>query len=480
MSSLEKDPANHAFTSSATTESFVDWDGPNDPENPLNWTTLKKLALTGTVCLAVFILSFASSVFAPANEVTAQEYAVSRTVMSLSIALFIGGFTLGPLFFGPLSEMLGHLIPLWTGIAAIALFQIPLGIATNVATILISRFIAGAIGSSILAVGSGMFVNVYDPITRGIAASLSATMLNFGSVVAPIAAVYLVNGPGWRWTAWVTLILCGSVGVLGLFCLRETSPRIVLRNKARRLRKETGDNNLRAKSELECPSISLLVKKYLSQPIRMFVQEPILIILTIYLTLTYGTLYLSYQMFPFAFKKRGWSTTSAYLPFTSVALGAMAAWGFFSIFLLTYFKLRLASGTVTPEDRLPPMILAGAILPPALLWFGWSQLTHWVSQVFACFFIGFSLVLIFVTGVVYMLDVYVENANSAISIHVVVRSIAAASFPLWSAPLYESLGVEWSATLLAGLSLLMLPFPVVFFVFGKKIRGWSRYAVDAE
>ena len=35
--------------------SIVDWDGPNDPENPLNWPTAKKLATLSMVSIITFL-----------------------------------------------------------------------------------------------------------------------------------------------------------------------------------------------------------------------------------------------------------------------------------------------------------------------------------------------------------------------------------------------------------------------------------------
>ncbi|KAL5358086.1 major facilitator superfamily domain-containing protein [Aspergillus floccosus] len=454
---------------------IVDWKD-NDPDDPQNWPILKKLSFTVVGCSMIFSVAFASSIFGSATSVTAAQFNVGDEVMSLSVALYIAGYAVGPLFFAPFSEIVGHSIPLSMALVGCAIFQIPLALAQNVQTILIARFLNGAIGSGVLAVGSGMMAELWNSVSRAVAIGFNATMMNIGSTVGPIAGSFIVQRYGWRWTGWATLIICGCVGFAALFSIRETSRKRILVLRARRIRKETKNDSYHASFEEEHLSLSVLAQKYFTIPLRMIVQEPILIILTVYLTLVYGTLYLSYQMFPFAFKKRGWAASVASLPFISVTLGVLAAWGTFSLFTLTWYKRQLKlKGTTSPEDRLPPMILAACILPPALLWFGWSMQTHWAAQVISCFFIGYSLQLIFMSGVVYLVDVYIARANSAISIHVVVRSLVSASFPLWSTPMYEGLGVEWSATLLAILAAVMLPSPILFRIYGRKIRTWSRF-----
>ncbi|KAL4892877.1 major facilitator superfamily domain-containing protein [Aspergillus ambiguus] len=465
-----------ARNSSNNQDSYiVDWED-RDSEDPQNWALAKKLSFTVVGCSMIFSVAFASSIFGSATSVTAAQFNVSDEVMSLSVALYIAGYAIGPLFFAPFSEIVGHAIPLSMALLGCAVFQIPLSLAQNVQTILISRFLNGAIGSGVLAVGSGMMAELWNPVSRAVAIGFNATMMNMGSTVGPIAGSFIVQRYGWRWTGWATLIICGCVGFAALFAIRETSRKRILVLRARRIRKKTNNNAYHARSEMEHLSLGVLAQKYFTIPLHMIVQEPILIILTVYLTLVYGTLYLSYQLFPFAFKKRGWSASIASLPFISVTLGVLAAWGTFSLFTLTWYKRQLkAKGTTSPEDRLPPMILAACILPAALLWFGWSMEAHWAAQVISCFFVGYSLQLIFMSGVVYLVDVYMPRANSAISIHVVVRSLVSASFPLWSTPMYEGLGVQWSATVLAILAAVMLPSPILFRVYGRTIRTWSRF-----
>ena len=51
-----------------------------------------------------------------------------------------------------------------------------------------------------------------------------------------------------------------------------------------------------------------------------------------------------------------------------------------------------------------------------------------------------------------------------------------AVFPLFGVQLYEGLGIQWATSLLAFLTVAMVPFPCIFFIYGKSIRGKSRFA----
>ncbi len=53
-----------------------------------------------------------------------------------------------------------------------------------------------------------------------------------------------------------------------------------------------------------------------------------------------------------------------------------------------------------------------------------------------------------------------------------------ATFPLFGNQMYDKLGYQWASSLLGFLTLAMLPFPYLFFKYGKKIRSNSRFATD--
>ena len=68
---------------------LVGWDGPNDPGNPQNWPKSKKYMTTVFYASLTFCLTFSSSVFSTATEVTAELYGVSNEVMVLGTSLFV-------------------------------------------------------------------------------------------------------------------------------------------------------------------------------------------------------------------------------------------------------------------------------------------------------------------------------------------------------------------------------------------------------
>ncbi|CAD0110017.1 unnamed protein product [Aureobasidium uvarum] len=76
---------------------LVDWDGPDDPGNPMNFPAWKKWTITVVAGLMTFSVTFASSVFSTATTVTSQIFGVSSEVMILGTSLFVLGFAFGGL-----------------------------------------------------------------------------------------------------------------------------------------------------------------------------------------------------------------------------------------------------------------------------------------------------------------------------------------------------------------------------------------------
>jgi DHA1 family multidrug resistance protein-like MFS transporter len=77
----------------------VDFEGPDDPLSPLNWSIRKRVMTTVLLSLTTFVVTFASSVFSSALRVVAIEFNISDEVATLGTSLFVVGFAVGPMVF---------------------------------------------------------------------------------------------------------------------------------------------------------------------------------------------------------------------------------------------------------------------------------------------------------------------------------------------------------------------------------------------
>lgn len=81
-----------------------DWDGPDDPANPQNWSGFKKTYHFFPIAFISFAVTVGSSIVSPANEDFQRAFGVSRTAAILPLTVFVIGLGLGPIIAAPLSE----------------------------------------------------------------------------------------------------------------------------------------------------------------------------------------------------------------------------------------------------------------------------------------------------------------------------------------------------------------------------------------
>jgi DHA1 family multidrug resistance protein-like MFS transporter len=74
---------------------LVGWDGPDDPENPMNFSKTRKWIITLSMASMTICITFSSSVFSTATVVTAKQFGVSNEVTLLGTSLFV---LVSPLF----------------------------------------------------------------------------------------------------------------------------------------------------------------------------------------------------------------------------------------------------------------------------------------------------------------------------------------------------------------------------------------------
>jgi DHA1 family multidrug resistance protein-like MFS transporter len=296
------------------------------------------------------------------------------------------------------------------GYAVFCILQIPVAVAQNLETILVSRFICGVFAAAPLAIIGGMLADFWDPVNRAVAVSVYAAATFIGPVAGPILGGFITESYlGWRWTAWITLFLGSFFGIIGFFIIPETYAPVLLQAKAKVLRYKTKNWATHAKLDESPVSFKSIAQIYFLRPFVLISHEPILVLFTLYISLVYGILYLFFEAYPISFQvKRGWSQGIGALPFLGILVGVIAGSITISIITKTRFARKLKKhGRVIPEERLPSMIIGAVILPIGLFWFAWtsSPRISWVPQVLAGAPIGMGILMVFLPGLNYIVDV---------------------------------------------------------------------------
>ncbi|TFK83428.1 MFS polyamine transporter [Polyporus arcularius HHB13444] len=462
----------------------VEWDGPDDPANPQNWTNRYKWAITVLCTLMTVNVTFASSAPSAAGAYIAAEFGVSTEVGYLVTSIFLCGYVVGPLLWGPGSELFGRRLIFRVCLVVYVLFHLGQALAHNIATLLVTRFLTGVFACAPLTICGGVIVDIWDPINRGRATAFFSAGIFVGPVLGPIAGGFVANSPlGWRWVFWIMMIFAGACTVLALIFLPETYSPVLLQWKAKRLRKTDPETNAKLYAEHERSDWSFqgILHRTLYRPIKMIYQEPILLLVTVYLSLVYGILYALFEALPVIFVgTRGFNIGESGLIFIAVGLGTTIG-AYLTVPLSKHYPELIVKwrGFPPPEERLYGAMIGAPMLVVGCFWLGWTgqyPSIHWIVPALAAIPIGASVALIFNAFLSYLVDTYLQYAASAFSANTIMRSCVGAAFPLFTVQMFERLGINWACTLLGCCCLILAPSPFLFYKYGTWIRSKSKFS----
>ncbi|EER24330.1 Major Facilitator Superfamily protein [Coccidioides posadasii C735 delta SOWgp] len=463
-------------------ENLVTWDGPDDPANPLNWARSKKWICTWIIATFAFISPLSSTMLAPALPTIAKEFKISSSMEeALVMSIFLLAYAIGPFLLGPLSEIYGRVVVLQTANMVYLIFNTLCGISRSKQQILAFRFLSGLGGSAPQTLNGGMLSDCWRAEERGKAIAIYSFAPFIGPVVGPIAAGYIAQNTSWRWIFWATSIFDAVVQILAFIFLSETYAPKILATKAKKLRRETGNEKLRTKWETPDRSLFQILRKNLSRPFIMLFTQPAIQVLGLYRAYLYGLMYLVLATFPLVWEQAyKFSLGIASLHYISLGIGFVIGLQICApLNDRAYCALKKRySHPGRPEFRIPLMIPAGLLVPIGIFLYGWSThyRTHWIIPDIGCAIFAMGLIIGFQCVQSYVVDSYPRYAASATGAVAFLRTMAGFGFPLFGSQLYETLGLGWGNSLLGFISLTLGIFaPWGLWHYGEKLRAISGY-----
>ncbi|KKF94757.1 putative drug/proton antiporter YHK8 [Ceratocystis platani] len=465
----------------------VGWDGgDSDPENPRSLPVLRKWAIVLITSAGSFCVTATSSIYTSTNQQIMREFNISREIAVLGLSLFVLGLSFGPMLLSPMSEFYGRRPIYISSWFMFTVWLIPSAVAHNIQTMLVARFLDGFSGSAFLAVTGGTVGDLFDKEELQVPMLIYSMAPFVGPSVGPLIGGFINYNTNWRWTYYVLLMWAGVLLILLALFVPETYHPVLLRRKAARIRKLTGDPRWLASTERQEKSLSKTLLTSLYRPFQLLVLEPMLLNLCIYSALLLGILYLFFGAFPQVFTAtHGFNLWQNGLPFLGI-LGGMALAGALDP-VWKRIRERLVAqaerdtgipGRSEPEFRLPSLVLGAVMVPVGLFWFAWTSYSsvHWIVPIIGTAFFGGGMLLAFTGIFTFLVDAYPLYAASALAANSFVRCSVAAAFPLFGHQMFDTLGFQWAGSLLGFLAVAMMPFPYIFFKYGKRIRGKSRFA----
>ncbi|KAK0561841.1 hypothetical protein OC844_002990 [Tilletia horrida] len=465
---------------------IVGWDGPDDPENPQNFSATRKWLLTLLLSLLTLNVTFASSSPSTVTEAIATQFGLTVVQSQLVTAVFLWGYCLGPFCWSASSEIFGRRKIFIIAMLGYVLFILGQPLARNPQTFFVTRFLSGVFASAPLTNAGGAIADIHDSVGRGPAMSLFVAAVFVGPSLGPIVGSYIVQEWRWEGVFWVLLAFSGCCWILVVFFLPETFAPVLLAKKAKRLRKQDPEKykNSYAEHEKSMQQTGALgvVKKTVVTPFKIISLELILILITVYLSIAYAVLYALFEAFPVVFRDiHGLSMGLSSLPFLAVLVGALIG-SVLNVFLNARYRhlQHLWRGSPPPEERLYGAIIAGPLLVAGSFAFGWAgykaSISLWGPTISAIA-LGASITLVFISLQAFIIDTYGAYSASALAANTICRSAVAGAFPLFTTQFFKGVGVNWASSIIGWVALALAPVPLVFYLYGPRLRKTgSRYA----
>ena len=369
---------------------------------------------TGWACLSSTI---SSAILTGSEAAIAHRFNVTTEVAIIATSsLYILGYFVGPFVWSPMSQTYGRKGAMVVAAFGFIVFGCGTAVAKDFQTLAICRFFQGAMGAASVSLNIPVLADMFKDLRLGVTMTFLGTTVFLGPVCIPFISGFTLTNPslGWRWCAWWTVFL-GIPGLIGLLLMRESYAPLILRRKAAALRYSTGNYALHARSE-ESPLLGnnffdLLLKR----PIQMIIQEPILLLVSLYTGFIYALLYTFLLSYGLVFVD-GYHMTPgvAGLTFYGVAAGMLLAMGVFINQQRYFICWKTANnGKFVPEWRMPLCMTGAVAFPAGLFWFGWTadapDYIHWIVPTLSGILTGYGFLMIFYCTFTYLLDVYLQK-----------------------------------------------------------------------
>ncbi|GAA5888892.1 hypothetical protein JCM6882_002892 [Rhodosporidiobolus microsporus] len=448
-----------------------------DPENPFNWSKRKKWQTAIIGCFFTFMASYTGTAFPMGTESMMEELNCTRWVATLGLSVFPLGFGLGPLFTAPLSEAFGR-YPIYCISSLIYLiFFIPTAYGQNIATVIVSRFIAGFASSAGSTLVGGTMADLFLTHERGLPMSFFSFFAFIGMGIGPGVSGYVEYTVKWRWVEWHQMIVAGILAVAVLFFTRETRGSVILSRRAHKLRKQTGDMRYQCRSDAERASMAVLFKVSMTRPFYLLFTEAIVFSFSVWVGFAWGCLYLLLKAVPLIFTNvYNFNIGQVGLVFYSVVVSSFIGFG------ASFYQDKLYRKHVAkrgPEARLYASLIGGLVFPAGALILAFSQgRGHWMGPVVGVVLIFSGVYTIYLAVFSYLADCYTIYASSALSGQSLCRNLMGFAFPLFTDAMYQGIGYQWASFLAGMVALLLSATPWVLYRYGPQIRARSKFAKE--
>ena len=387
-----------------------------------SFPTWKKWTILTVIFLVQVSMNFNTSLYSNGLGGISKEFNVSEQAARCGAMIFLVLYAFGCELWAPWSEELGRKPILQLSLLLVNIWQLPVALAPNFATILVGRAFGG-LSSAGGSVTLGMIADMWESDNQQFAVAYVVFSSVGGSIFGPIIGGFVQGSSlSWRWTIWIQLIFGGFVQVLHFFFVPETRSTIMMDKIAKKRRKSGIAPNLYGPNELTPFRERFSAKEILItwiRPFKMFLTEPIVLTLSLLSGFSDALIFMFIQSFSLVYSQYGFTPGTQGLAFVSIGVGYFIAWMSF----IPAIKRNIKEREAKPDDeraqyesRLWWLLYTAPCLLIGLIGFAWTCTgppIPWIASMIFAAVVGIANYSIYMATIDYMICAYGPYSASA-------------------------------------------------------------------
>ena len=410
----------------------------------------KKWSIVAVIFLVQTSMNFNTSLYSNGLEGISEEYNVSKQAARCGAMIFLVFYAFGCELWAPWSEELGRRPILQLSLFFVNIWQIPVALAPNFASILVGRALGG-LSTAGGSVTLGMVADLWEPDTQQHAVAAVVLSSVTGSGLGPVVGGFVEAYLPWRWNIWIQLIFGGFVQAIHWFLVPETRTTVMMDTIAKEMRTSGENPEVYGPTEglsfVERFPLSHLIHTWI-RPFRMFLTEPIVLILSLLSGYCDALIFMFIQSLSLVYDQWGFNSWQKGLAFVPIILGYVLAWlSWFPVIRRNIIerKENPASERAQYESRLWWLLYTAPCLPIGLIGFAWTSLPqcHWIGSMIFAAMLGIANYAIYMATIDYMVCAYGPYSASATGGNGFARDLLAGILTIPATPFFTSVSYEF-------------------------------------
>ncbi|KAE8361996.1 major facilitator superfamily domain-containing protein [Aspergillus caelatus] len=447
----------------------------------------RKWMIISVIFLVQVSMNFNTSLYSNALGGISEEFGVSMQAARCGAMIFLVLYAFGCELWAPWSEELGRKPILQASLFLVNIWQLPVALAPNFASIMVGRALGG-LSSAGGSVTLGMIADLWEADDQQYAVACVVFSSVGGSVLGPVVGGFVEAYLPWRWNIWIQLIFGGFVQIAHFFLVPETRTTILMDRIAKKKR-ESGENpNIYGPNELIPYKERFSMREILItwvRPFKMFLTEPIVLCLSLLSGFSDALIFMFIQSFGLVYAQWNFSTVALGLSFLPILVGYFIAWASF----VPAIRRNVYERRMRPDDehtqyesRLWWLLYTAPCLPIGLIGFAWTSLpqTHWIGTMVFSAIVGIANYSIYMATIDYMVCAYGPYSASATGGNGWARDFLAGVLTIPATPFYQNIGgkyhLEYASTILFCISFVLVIAVYVIYWYGPTLRKRSPFA----